>query len=256
MLLGSPSLYCEFDQVVVGWAIGIMASTTAIHIEDNVLVCGKEALKKKKAQERIEKKFWIGVRVEKKKLLEAELAEKMSAQIGKKKKLPITNLTLVLSAQRLMAKKKSIISMYFNSGKQSFINLSNSNAQSNLICSNLNSEEPKSFAISPKVRIVSNNTLSTSLSDDSEVIIIGSNNGTNGASSDNLDFKLGSLWEFFLSEDNLNDEEETLLLGAKIRKPNYDASRKFQMVKVAKLPWAKAVLATNKVLQMVKCRTS
>ena len=165
-----------------------MASTTIIHMDNNALVCEKEVLKKKKMQEQTEKKFRITVREEKKKLLEVALAEKMSAQTSKKRKLCIMKLAPVLLAQQLLAKKKSTINMYFNHAKQPLIDLSNSNVLSDPINSDSNLKEPGSFAISLKMIIVSNNTLPPPSCDKSKVIIIGSNNGTNAALSDNLDF--------------------------------------------------------------------
>ena len=80
--------------------------------------------------------------------------------------------------------------MYFNYGKQLLVDLTNSRLPSNPISSNSNLEELKSFAISPYIITVSEYTMLSLSSDNNEVILIGSNNGT---LSNNLDFKLVGL---------------------------------------------------------------
>ena len=71
----------------------------------------------------------------------------MNAQIRKKELLCVTKLAVALFTQQVPTKKKSTISMYFNSCKEPLINKNNSKVLSNPISSDSNLEELESELI-------------------------------------------------------------------------------------------------------------
>jgi len=252
-------------------------------------VAEKEAAKRAKvlrAREKADKQEKAALRLARKRKLEEALAEKMKARSGVKKKTIVRCPAVELTKARLEAKKKSTLEQFFLASR----NKSASGTSNPITCDESGPDEFR-FRISgqdPQVITVSGDTMppasgcagsdhvgalglaqtvidlgsggsevaGSSNSVAHAVIDLGSGGSENAGSpnsvEDGLHVDVCDLQELSLSDDNDDNEEASKPVGKKQRK-NYDSTCKFQMVWAVKLPWAEAVLASDGVLQMVKC---
>lgn len=220
----------------------------------------KAELKLKRKREKEEKKERIRVRAEKKKRMEDALAQKMALQVGKKRKLPVTPSPAGEMTQKLKAKQKTTMDMYFSSSR----NKDNGASPLAWVSDQPTPSDPIPLSSGSAVE----DLLHMASSGPSQVTISVSPDTSNpGSSSSDVeggtmdmfnarspqqcepDVNFSSLRELSDSDDESGDDGPP---PPKKRK-NYDCTRKFQMVWAAKLPWAEGILAPDGVLHMVKC---
>lgn len=229
--------------------------------------------KARRAREKAEKKARADARLSRKRKLEDALAEKMKAQQGVKKKLPVRPPPLEMSKVRGEARKKATIGMYFNSARNKG---STSCSPSDPISSESGASDLQFLASGqvPEVITVSDDTrppASSSGADSDELgaslgaiclqdhpplinLVSGdtSGHGSSNSFEEDAEFDLEDLQELALSDDEEEEEGDGPPPGKK-QKKRYDSTRKFQTVWAVKLPWAEGVLGPDGVLEMVKC---
>lgn len=218
-----------------------------------------------KAKEKADKQERAALRLAKKRKLEDSLAEKMKALMGVKKVL-VARPAVELTKAEMDAKKKATIEAFFLASRNK-----NASAPSDPISSDESGADGLRFLASgqsPQVITVSEDTLppaSGSAGSNAQcssrgrlqllIDLVSGGSKVNGSSNlveDDLDLDLCDPQELSLSNED-EDDEEGPELAAKKQKTNYDSTRKFQLVWAVKLPWAEAILASDGVLQMVKC---